>query len=208
MVLAGGSASSRASLAATRADLQYVTLVDPPTVSDRRIGSQTLLDEIDWAAAMLFVVDDLPLPEADLALLIEAQKMTERVVFVADDQPRLREELVGRVVRFADAPCVSRTNRTGLGDALRTVAEAGRLYRQSLALRAVRSAAIESDTVLRERLGAVRRDEAHLARIRKQLAAASARPPWKRRGPTTRTRSWRGGTVMRNGYVPGAVGAW
>jgi hypothetical protein len=171
VVLAGGSPESRASLAAALADLDFVALVDPPGLTDLPIGADTVFDEIERAAGVLFVVDELPLPDSDLDLLVEVQKVTGRVVFVAENEPRLPPELP----RFAGAPCFSRTNLPGLRDELRDVAVAGRLYRQSQALHEVRSAAILRYDVLRERLGAVRRDEAHLARIRKQLAAAATR---------------------------------
>jgi hypothetical protein len=64
---------------------------------------------------------------------------------------------------------------TGLRDALVTIAGSAHLRREAQTLRHVRSAAIELADTLRERLGAARREDAHLARIRQQRAAATDR---------------------------------
>jgi hypothetical protein len=162
--------------------LEYVTLIDTPGLTGHQPGLEILLDALDRAAAVLFVVDVLPLPEPDLNLISEARNVTDCMVFSVADLPgprpgeaRLRDVLAEHAPSFAEARCVSRADVTGLRDVLVAVAGSAHLRRASQPLRQVRGAAVEELDTLRARLAAARRDDAVLARISHQRAAATGR---------------------------------
>jgi hypothetical protein len=98
--------------------LEYVTLIDTPGLAGHGPGLEILMDAMDRAAAVLFVVDALPLPPLDLDLVREARSVTDSMVFSVADQPGrrpaeawLRDELAERAPPVCPKPraCLGRT---------------------------------------------------------------------------------------------------
>lgn len=158
--------------------LEHITVVDTPGLDGQLPGAQALEAELEPAAAVLFLIDALPLSEPEFDLLRICRRHSDRAVLcvAGPERPRSRAELSRRIAHEPADPFVARDDLPGLHAALRTVADGARLHRDVAALYTVRSAGIQLDLLTRDRIAAVHRADTHLALIGERITAADGRP--------------------------------
>lgn len=143
--------------------LEYLRVIDTPGLDGDGCGNEVLHAAVQQAAGVLVVVDGLPLPAAELAVLQQWSRACRTAVFAVADQPGrrvattwLRDQLAEHVAEWAGAPCVPREDVTGLREALMSVAGPANLIRACYPLRIVRAAITEEWAHLQQRLRATR----------------------------------------------------